>query len=244
MLYLAFGSLILGASLVGLLAFSADNTGFFSAHFTVLVGVASAATLALVTLFVFQVYSLWRRIRAGVFGARLTARMFWIFGLMALLPGLVVYALSVQFLVNSIESWFDVRMEQALESGLSLGQSVLANQESELVKKAENVAQQLSEMPVEKQAFRLNDLRESNGIQEMALYDEAGGLLSFASSDKMTLTPPKPERAAIWKAKLQKPWSRTEQSADGHSLVVRVVVPVNLISLTETMRLQDRKSVV
>jgi PAS domain S-box-containing protein len=237
MLYFAFGSLILGASLVGLLAFSADNSGFFATHFTVLVAVASVTTLALVTLFIYQVYSLWRRIRSGVFGARLTARMFWIFGLMALLPGLVVYALSVQFLVNSIESWFDVRMEQALESGLSLGQSALANQENELVKKAENVAQQLSEMPIEKQTFKLNDLRESNGIQEMALYDEAGGLLSFASTDKMTLTPPRPERAAIWQAKLQKPWSRTEQSADGHSLVVRVVVPVNLISLTESMRL-------
>src|SRR5512135_561384 len=103
MLYLAFGSLILGAALVGLLAFSADNSGFFAAHFPILVAVASAATLALIALFAYQVYSLWRRIRSGVFGARLTARMFWIFGLMALLPGLVVYALSVQFLVNSIE---------------------------------------------------------------------------------------------------------------------------------------------
>lgn len=237
MLYLAFGSLILGASLVGLLAFSADNSGFFATHFAALVGVASAATLALVALFVYQVYSLLRRIRNGVFGARLTANMFWIFGLMALLPGLVVYALSVQFLVNSIESWFDVRMEQALASGLSLGQSALGNLESELVKKAEGMAMQLSELAVDKQGARLNELRESLGVQGIALFDAEGRLLAFASSDKAALAPSKPERAAIWQAKLQQPWSRTEQDHDGHSLVVRVVVPVNLISLTESIRL-------
>lgn len=237
MLYLAFGSLILGTALVGLLALSADNSGFFAAHFPALVAVATAATLALVALFAFQVYSLWRRIRAGVFGARLTARMFWIFGLMALLPGLVVYALSVQFLVNSIESWFDVRMEQALKSGLSLGQSALDNLQSELVKKAEGVALQLSELPIDKQAYHLNDLRESYGIQEVSLFDVNGRLIGFASPDKMALTPRKPESAAIWQAKLQQPWSRTEQDADGHSLTVRAVVPVNLISLTENMRI-------
>jgi PAS domain S-box-containing protein len=239
MLYLAFGSLILGASLVGLLAFSADNSGFFAAHFSVLVGVASVATLALVALFGYQVYSLWRRIRAGVFGARLTAKMFWIFGLMALLPGLVVYALSVQFLVNSIESWFDVRMEQALESGLSLGQSALGNLENDLVKKAESMALQLSELPVEKQNFRLNDLRETGSVQEVALFDTDGRLLGFSSSDKAELTPRKPDRAALWQVKLQQPWSRTEQGADGHTLIVRAVVPVNLISLTESMRILE-----
>jgi PAS domain S-box-containing protein len=237
MLYLAFGSLILGAALVGLLAFSADNSGFFAAHFPALVAVASAATLALVALFAYQVYSLWRRIRSGVFGARLTARMFWIFGLMALLPGLVVYGLSVQFLVNSIESWFDVRMEQALQSGLSLGQSALDNLQSELVKKSEGIALRLSELPTEKQPYHLNDLRESYGVQEVSLFDLNGRLIGFASPDKMALTPRKPESTAIWQAKLQQPWSRTEQDADGRSLTVRAVVPVNLISLTESMRI-------
>jgi nitrogen fixation/metabolism regulation signal transduction histidine kinase len=239
MLYLAFGSLILGASLVGLLAFSADNSGFFTAYFSTLVWVATGATLALIALFGYQIYSLWRRIRIGVFGARLTARMFWIFGLMALLPGLVVYALSVQFLVNSIESWFDVRMEQALESGLSLGQSALENLENDLVKKAETMAFQLSELPIEQQNARLSEMRETGGVQEVALFDSGGRMLGFASSDKTTLSPSKPERAALWQVKLQQPWSRTEQREDGHSLIVRAVVPVNLVSLTESMRILE-----
>jgi PAS domain S-box-containing protein len=237
MLYLTLGSLLLGASLVALLSFSVDNTGFLAEHFKILVGIAAIAALALATLFGFQAYSLWRRVRAGVFGSRLTARMFWIFGLMALLPGLVVYLLSVQFLVKSIESWFDVRMERALESGLSLGQSALGHFENELIKKAEGMALQLTELPLASQEDRLNDLRESYGVQEAGLFDESGGMVGFASSDKMLLAPRPVERAAIWQARLQQPWSRTEQDSDGRNLIVRAAVPVNLVSLTENLRI-------
>ncbi len=47
------------------------------------------------------------------------------FSLIAILPGLLVYAVSVQFLGKSIESWFDIRVEQALEGGLNLGRNSL-----------------------------------------------------------------------------------------------------------------------
>jgi PAS domain S-box-containing protein len=237
MLYLTIGSLLLGASLIALLSFSADNSSFFAEHFPALVGIAAVATLALAGLFGYQVVSLWRRVRTGVFGARLTARMFWIFGLMALVPGLVVYILSVQFLVKSIESWFDVRMEQALESGLSLGQSALGHLETELVKKAEAMSLQLSDLGDGGQEDRLNDLREAYGVQEVALFDEGGRLLGFASADKMLLVPRQIERAAIWQARLQQAWSRTEQDADGNTLIVRAAVPINVVSLTESVRI-------
>lgn len=237
MLYLTLGSLFLGASLVALLSFSADNTGFLAEHYQLLVGIAVLAVLALAGLFGFQAHTLRQRVRSGVFGARLTARMFWIFGLMAMIPGLVIYALSVQFLIKSIESWFNVRMELALESGLSLGQSVLGSLESELIRKAEGLALQLNESPAARQAERLNDLREAYGVQEVGLFDENRAMLGFASADKAMLAPRQIERAAIWQAKLQQPWSRIEQSDGGRLLVVRAAVPVNLVSLTERMRI-------
>jgi nitrogen fixation/metabolism regulation signal transduction histidine kinase len=84
----------------------------------------------------YQGFVLIRRIRAGVFGAKLTARMFLIISLMALVPGMVVYGVSVQFLVRSIESWFDVRMESALEGGLALGRSALEHVQREVVRRA------------------------------------------------------------------------------------------------------------
>ena len=35
---------------------------------------------------------------------------------LAVVPGLIVYAVSVQFLTRSIESWFDVKVDAALEA--------------------------------------------------------------------------------------------------------------------------------
>jgi nitrogen fixation/metabolism regulation signal transduction histidine kinase len=40
-------------------------------------------------------------------------------------PGLLVFTISAQFLTRSIESWFDVRVESALDRGLELGKGAL-----------------------------------------------------------------------------------------------------------------------
>ena len=52
-------------------------------------------------------------------------RLVLLFSLVAVLPGALVYAVSVQFLGKSIESWFDVRVDRALEGGLNLGRNSL-----------------------------------------------------------------------------------------------------------------------
>jgi hypothetical protein len=59
-----------------------------------------------------------RNLKAGVFGSRLAVRLVFLFALVAGLPGALVYAVSAQFIGRSIESWFDVRVDRALDSGL------------------------------------------------------------------------------------------------------------------------------
>jgi len=237
MQYIVIASLLLGAALIVLLALGASNTELFAANLPWLLGITTLAAAGLAVLFAFQARSLWRRVKAGVFGSRLTARLFLIFGMMSLIPGLIVYGVSVQFIVKSIESWFDVRVEHALESGLALGQSALEHIERDHIKKAEVIAQQLSEMPAILHISRLNSLRESVGLKQIALFDMEGRLLGFAAADNAGELPSAPDSDAIWQARLQQPWSRVEQSSDGQTLTLNVVVPVNLVSLTETLRL-------
>ena len=83
--------------------------------------------------------------RQQVYGAKLTLRLALFFTLIAVLPGVLVYAVSVQFLSKSIESWFDVRVEKALEGGLNLARSTLQNGLEELDKKGRFVALILAE---------------------------------------------------------------------------------------------------
>jgi PAS domain S-box-containing protein len=235
MLYLVAGSLLLGSALIGLLAAAAGNTEFFAGNLALLLGLTAATAVGLAVLIAYQATLLVRRIRAGVFGAKLTARLFLIIGLMSLAPGLVVYGVSVQFLVRSIESWFDVRMENALEGGLALGQSALEHVQRETVKKAERLAQQLGDLPPILQTARLDDLREAAGVQELGLFDDNGNMLGFSSSDRSTLLPRTPERGALWQVRLQQVWSRLQATGSG-GITVRVVAPVNMVSLSERPR--------
>jgi len=235
MIYLVAGSLLLGSALIGLLAAAAGNTAFFASNLPLLLWITVATAAGLVVLIAYQALLLVRRIRAGVFGAKLTARLFLIIGLMSLAPGLVVYGVSVQFLIRSIESWFDVRMENALEGGLALGRSALEHVRRETVKKTERLAQQLADLPPIVQAERLNDLREAAGVQELGLFDDNGNLLGFSASDRGSLMPKPPEQGALWQIRLQQTWSRLQAKADG-GITVRVVASVNMASLSERPR--------
>ena len=85
----------------------------------------------------YQLVVLRRKLHERVFGSKLTLRLMVVFALMALVPGGLVYAISFQFLQSSIESWFDVRMDKALEGGLNLARNALDNSLQELGQKAE-----------------------------------------------------------------------------------------------------------
>ena len=92
------------------------------------------------------------------------------FGIMAVLPGALVYAVSVQFVTRSIESWFDVRVEKALESGLHLGRSALDSLLADLAEKARVMAFELSDLRESGRRSALLRLREQQGVQSAALF--------------------------------------------------------------------------
>jgi PAS domain S-box-containing protein len=236
MIYLVTFSLLLGSALIGLLATAADNTEFLAGHLSLLLTLTVVAAGGLILLIAYQAFVLVRRIRAGVFGAKLTARMFLIISLMALVPGTVVYGVSVQFLIRSIESWFDVRMENALEGGLALGRSALEHVQREVVRKSETLARQLAELPPEMQTERLDELREAANLQEASLLDHNGKLIGFSSANRNSLMPPSIEQGALWQARALQPWSRLEATPEG-GISVLVAAPVNVVAISERMRI-------
>ena len=54
------------------------------------------------------------RVRQGQFGSRLLVKLAAIFALVGVVPGVLIYVVSYQFVSRSIESWFDVKVEAAL----------------------------------------------------------------------------------------------------------------------------------
>ncbi len=207
-----------------LMATSAD-TVLFTQNYPLLIGLNIVLALAMLGLVGWQLRLLWRDYQAQVFGARLKLRLMLMFGLVAVLPGALVYGVSVQFVTRSIESWFDVRVEKALESGLHLGRSALDAMLADLTRKSEAMVVTLSELPESNRRSALLRLREEKGIETAALFSVGGQLLSSASGDIKNLMTDMPSPATLKQARVQRGISSLEGEAG--ELFMRVLLPVS-----------------
>ena len=226
----------LGAILWFLLLMStAADTAIFTRHYPLLIGLNVVLALAMVGLVSWQLRSLWRDYRAQVFGARLKLRLMMMFGIIAVLPGALVYGVSVQFVTRSIESWFDVRVEKALESGLRLGRSALDSLLVDLTDKARGMANELSDLRESGRRSALLRLREQRGVQSVALFSVGGQLLSSASSEISAPLPDLPTQAQIKQARSTQ--AVTSVDGEGGRLSLRVLVPVAAQSVFEEPRI-------
>lgn len=226
MKYIVLISAILGGVLLYLLSHASGNAAVSGEYYTVLVSLNLVLVGALVILICFQLVKLYKQMRARVLGSRLTLRLLGAFALMATLPGLLVYAVSVNFLTRSIESWFNVRVEAALEGGVHLGQSALDAMLADLKQKGDNMSLNLAFQPLNTQISVLNDLREKSGVQEAVLLTMQGKIIAFSSNDPASFLPETPSLTQLRQA-LQKDYGVIEPIA-GKGLYLRVLVPVTM----------------
>ena len=214
----------LAAILLFLLASASANTALFAEHYPWLLAINGIAAAALVILVGLQLRRLRRDVRDGVFGSRLKLRLLLMLSLMAVLPGALVYGVSMQFAVKSIDSWFDVRVDAALEGGLNLGRSVLESLQSELLDKARDAALDIGD-----EAFvtpsRLNRLRERTGAQSATLLTLSGQILGSSSAEIGQVLPSVPASTQLRAARGGRGLTLVGD-AEGGGLLVRALAPV------------------
>ena len=242
---LAIVAAAIGAILLFLLASASANTALFVNNYPLLLGLNVAVVVALLALVIVQLRTMWREYRQGVFGSRLKSRLLLMLALMAVLPGALVYGVSLQFAMNSIESWFDVRVDSALEGGLNLGRNVLDSQLAELTDKARGMALELSDAGDSKvvRATQLNRLREQAGAQTATLLSTSGQVLVSSQGELGKLLPDLPSAAQLRQGRQGRGLSLVEGDATA-GLILRVLVPVTGSTLTmETRILQLTQSV-
>ncbi|HQS58994.1 MAG: PAS domain-containing sensor histidine kinase [Gallionellales bacterium 35-53-114] len=234
MKYLILISGIIGAVLLYLLSSASANTDLFTRNYYTLLALAGLLAFCLSALVGYQLWQLREKIRAQIFGAKLTLRLALFFSLIAILPGLLVYAVSVQFLGKSIESWFDVRVEKALEGGLNLGRSSLENGLQDLAKRGKFISLLLAEQPAERHANTLKKLIDEGVVQEVAIFNIKGKLLAHVSSTNTTSY--QPDDTMLRQAVKQGQFNVVDTLPD-NSLVLKVVVPLNQASPLADIRI-------
>jgi nitrogen fixation/metabolism regulation signal transduction histidine kinase len=239
--------IILGAALAGVLLFllatASGNTTQFAQHYPLLLGLNAALAALLAALVAWQIRGLWRRYRERAFGSRLTVRLLVLLAVMAVVPGALVYTVSVQFLSKSIESWFNVKVDAALEGGINLGQSAIDQMLGDLQAKARSIAAELADRPVSQQIGVLGRLRGQAGVQEAVVVNASGRVLASSSEDVTRLVPELPSSQALRQARSARAYAAVDAAA-GKPLALRVVVPVATLTLADEARyLQLRQTV-
>ncbi|MEO8836062.1 MAG: PAS domain-containing sensor histidine kinase, partial [Caldimonas sp.] len=238
----------LGAGLVlaFLLGVATNNPALYERHYVWLfwVNVALASTLMLVIV-VAGVRLLWR-VSRGRFGSRLLLKLAAIFALVGVVPGLLIYTVSYQFVSRSIESWFDVKVEGALDAGLNLGRGTIDAIVTDLGTKTRLAAERFGETAFSAEPLSLERLREQLSAREVAVVGSAGQTLLATSSASAGLMPERVSAQVLRQARTQRVVSQAEgldeeasaAAASGASARVRAVavIPSNNFTLGEQER--------
>jgi len=218
--------------LLALLSIASSNTEFFDNYFiwlyaaNVVIGIC--LTLVILTL-VIVIAIRWHK---GRFGTRLIAKLAMIFALVGVVPGLILYGVSLQFVSRSIETWFDVKVESALESGLELGRVTLRVAQEEILSEGNYIAEQIVQVPPGTSSDQVGamsmKIRHQFGIQELSLFNMQRNMIftSETRSKKYLPAPSADVIAAAFKNKGSTFIDQIEIEGGERVYRVRAIVPI------------------
>jgi len=177
---------IFALALLVLLSTATSNTTFFDNYFIWLYAANVVVGVCLLLVIVTLVVVIAIRWKKGRFGTRLIAKLAMIFGLVGVVPGLILYGVSLQFVSRSIDTWFDVKVESALEAGLELGRATLSATLQELQDEGRIVADQVQRIPNQASpaelTLLLSRMRDQFSIQEITIFNARQAVVATASS--------------------------------------------------------------
>ncbi len=206
-----------GLVLMFLLTQATNNQALYEENYTRLFAVNVVVAGLLLLVIGWIAWRLVSRLRRGKFGSRLLVKLAAIFALVGVLPGTLIYVVSYQFVSRSIETWFDVKVEGALDAGLSLGRSSLDAVSSDLGGKARIAANQLAGVSDTQAAISLERLREQLSANDVVLWSGGGQVLASAGESRFRLQPERPSAAQLRQARSQRVVTSIEGLEDSMS---------------------------
>lgn len=196
----------LGVALVLLfvLSLTGDSGSFVERHVAWLFWLNLAVAALLSVVIVLAAVRLVVRKRRGKFGTNLLIKLAGIFALVGVLPGALIYTVSVQFVSRSIEVWFDARVQGALDAGIDLGRGTLDALVADLGAKTRVAAERLGESRALPGPLAFERLREQLSAQEVALVNAGGQVLVTASRGGIAIATERPSAAMLREARSQR----------------------------------------
>jgi len=220
----ALAVLVLLAASLKLAEQAAGGTGSFVDAYQWVLGAAVLALVVLVVLIAQRLWRLRRDLGREAPGARLSRRLLLTLVLLAVPPVIVVYGFALRFINATVDSWFDVNLERALDDALEVGRIVI----DEHVRKAESGTAELAD--------ELNSVFDSNlqatldreidalDATQLSVFEPDRRVLALSSSDPRFLEPSFPDATTLMRVNGEDRFAAAEPLND--LLLVRVIVPI------------------
>jgi nitrogen fixation/metabolism regulation signal transduction histidine kinase len=226
--------LILGS--LWLLSSTTENSAAFDRLHVWLLLLNLAGAAVLLGLIIYNVTGLVGEHRARAPGSRLTVRLVSMFTALSILPVLVVYLFSFQFISRGIDSWFDVRVESAVTTALELSRSALDVRTRELLERTERLAAGLRGTPDALLASRLALARDEIGAQELTAFAASGRIIASAAARDAPAIPERPPDDVVLQVRGGMAHVGLDPAGD-QGLYVRAVVPLGSVEFGGAPRL-------
>ncbi len=182
----------IGLVLLFLLTQATNNREMYERNYARLFTLNVVVAGLLLLVIVWIVGRLLVRLRKKRFGSRLLVKLAAIFALAGFAPGMLIYVVSYQFVSRSIETWFDVKVEGALDAGLNLGRVTLETLTSDLANKTRLAAPQLSPVADAAITLPLERLRDQLGASDVLLFAGSGQLITAVSQSRFQINTERP----------------------------------------------------
>lgn len=191
----------IGLVLMFLLMQTTNNRELYERHYAWLFGLNVLVACVLLLVLLWIAIRLAVRWKQRKFGSRLLLKLAAIFAVVGLVPGLLIYVVSYQFVSRSIESWFDVKVEGALSAGVNLASITLDTLANEMGNNTRAVSQQLEQVPDAVAGVYLERIREQLGATDVVLWNSSGIAVASAGMSMLDLNPERPSSQQLRSAR-------------------------------------------
>ncbi len=223
--------------LLVLLAFASANTSFFDQYFAWLFAANVLIGVLFLVVIIALAVNLTMRLRQKYFGSRLIAKLAMFFALVGVLPGAILYGVSLQFVSRSIESWFDVKVEKALEAGLNLGRTSIEISRQDLLKNGREIVAQIQASSRSSGGGALTILlsrqQQQNDFQEIALFGSGAKVIASAGTNLVSAVSEMATAEKLQQAKTLGHFTQIDEpntDLPKQTYTIKLVIPVELAS--------------
>jgi nitrogen fixation/metabolism regulation signal transduction histidine kinase len=223
-------AVILFASLLMSLLMIVDalqNSERFEKVYSILLLVNVMAILALLALVIFNLHHLLHQVRKKRAGASLTVRLVTLLVVSAIVPVIVVYYFSLEFLHQRIDNWFNLDVEHTLTEAFDLSRAALDAQRREAFKQTVAIAEEITYVSENMVTLHLNELRQRTGASELTLLAPNGHIIAHNSADIEHLLPRLPNESIWLQLKHSNNYISLEELTD-HNLHIRVIIKLTI----------------